>query len=92
MSPKAHRDVQRMILLRMFSLAEECIAHPEAEDHLAKLEEFAALAYQLHLDVPAPDVDVQDALDARGLLARPFVDDSPEPTPDEVAAVPEVRR
>jgi len=62
------------ILVRMLSLAELIVAEPRSPDLLATVEDFAACAYQLGLDVPPPDVEVQDVLAARALLVRPYTD------------------
>lgn len=81
MSRKARMEVARLVVQRMFVLAEE-IAQ-DGSDHV-RWEEFVALAYQLRLVAPPPDAEVQSRLDARGLLLRRFEDPEPDPTDDEI--------
>lgn len=71
------------VLRRMFAVAEEIAADPTSENHMVQVEEFAALAYQIGLDVSPPDHTVQRALKARGLLTRPFRDDTGGTADDE---------
>lgn len=83
MTTAAEARTTLAVLRRMFAIAEEIAADPTSENHMVQVEEFAALAYQIGLDVSPPDHAVQRALKARGLLARPFRDDTGCETDDD---------